>query len=151
MAASPSAGLFLLCFHGFRRDCEPAENLGIVQGTRGNPTVIKFGFIIASLVFLGLGWQATLQPGNRPDVTIMALTFAVYQGLAELIFLPLYTRAVARKRPYSPADMLIHLAVHENGILLGFVLTFLSRDPRYLYYFGLPCLALMLLTPTGKR
>lgn len=47
--------------------------------------------------------------------------------------------------------MLIHLAFHQNGVILSFILTFISHEPRYLYYLGLPCLVLMLLTPTGKR
>ncbi len=130
----------------------PAEReASIMHGTRGNPKVIKAGFILFSLAISAIGFQTSQQPGGNPDFGIMALVFGLEQLAAELVVLPLLTRSMARKRPYNAADMLIHLAIHQNGVLLGFILSFISHDPRYLYYFCFPCILLMVLTPVGKR
>lgn len=121
-----------------------------MHGTRGNPKVLKAGFILFSLAISAVGFQTSQQPGGNKDIQIMALTFGCCQLFFELIVLPLLTRSMARKRAYNGADMLIHLAIHENGVLLGFVLSFISHDPRYLYYFSFPCILLMILTPVGN-
>ena len=122
-----------------------------MAATRGNPKLIKAGFVLASLAVCAVGFQATQQPGGNPIVQVMAIVFGVEQLLAEIVVLPLLMRSLTKKRPYNAADMLIKLAFHENGVLLGFVLSFISHDPRYLYYFAFPCILLMVFTPTGER
>lgn len=120
-----------------------------MAATRGNPKLIKAGFVLASLAVCAVGFQATQQPAD--DAATMAIVFGVEQLLAEIVVLPLLMRSLTKKRPYNAADMLIKLAFHENGVLLGFVLSFISHDPRYLYYFAFPCILLMVFTPTGER
>lgn len=122
-----------------------------MAGTRGNPRIIKAGFVASALTISAVAFQVSQQPGGNKDVTVMAIAFAVYQSLAEIVCLPLLMRSLAKKRPYNSADMLIKLAFHENGVLLGFVLSFISHDPRYLYYFSFPCILLLVFTPTGER
>lgn len=121
------------------------------MATRFKPGLIKAGFVVSSLVICALGFQAAQQPGGNPDIQVMAIAFGIYQLLAELVVLPLVMRSLTKKRPYNPADMLIKLAFHENGVLLGFVLSFISHDPRYLYFFSFPCILLLVFTPTGER
>lgn len=80
----------------------------------------------------------------------MTGSFACYQAFAALVVLPLLMRRMTKASPYNFSHMLIRLAFHENGFLLGFVLVMVTHELRYLLYFGVPCLLLLALTPVGE-
>lgn len=122
-----------------------------MSSAQGNPQIVKAGFVMSSLVISAVGFYLCQQPGGNKQVALMAIAFGFYQLLAEVVVLPLLMRSRAKQRAYNTSDMLIKLAFHENGVLLGFVLSTISHDPRYLYYFGFPCILLLVFTPTGRR
>ena len=101
-----------------------------------------------------VAWKVCQQPlptaPNSLSTTITAGTFACYQAFAVLLVLPLLMRRMIKDSPYNYSHMLIRLAFHENGFLLGFLLALKTHEFRYLVYFAVPCLLLLALTPVGE-
>jgi len=118
------------------------------------PIIVKAGFLLFPMALSAVAWTVCKQPLPHPldaqSIQIKAGTFAVYQAFASLIVLPLLMRKLVKSSPYNYSHMLIALAFHENGFLLGFVLALSTHDFRYLVYFAVPCLSLLALTPVGE-
>jgi len=121
--------------------------------SESTPIVVKAGFLISSMVLSVVAWKICQQPPPNPvnstNTTIMAGVFAINLVLAHMV-LPLLMRKLTKVSPYNCSHMLIRLAFHEYGILLGFVLAMQTHDFHYLVYFAVPCLLLLALTPVGE-
>lgn len=115
-----------------------------------NPNaIVRIAFMTAPFLYATVAW---LVGQNQPEPTMdpaqIRLFFVVLAAAYLLVVLlePLITGpSMRRYGRYEKNTMIVRLAIYESGAIFGLLLTFLSRDMKYVLGFGLAAICFMLL------
>ena len=128
----------------------------------GVASILRMAFVLSMLLYplvasLALGppkWQAPWLPSDQDKATlvlvlgIVALVDAVAGWLVgSLRQPPRFLGAAQGPAAAGFVRFIIALAMIESGAILGLVLSFITRDPRYAIVFATPAVLLTLLVP----
>ena len=116
--------------------------------------ILKFAFLAAIPLYALCAFLVTKNHtaplAGSGDVNLLAAVLAIVCAVS-FVLAPIVASRVGGNLPPEQASnsrFIVRAAIYEAGAIYGLVLSFMSRDPMYSVYFGIPAFLLILLAPT---
>jgi len=114
--------------------------------------------LVASLALGPPKWQAPWSPPEQDKATLLMVLGVVALGnfaagwlVGSLRQPPRFMAAAADPAAFGFLRFIVGLALIESGAIIGLVLSFIMRDPRYAIVLAVPAVLLILLLPGVER
>jgi hypothetical protein len=99
--------------------------------------IVKFAFMAAVVIYIILT-KVMVFTGRAGDVHIFSIVLTVVY-----VLILLASPIIERMQSLPLQQFMIRMACRETGAIFGLVLTFISHDPKYVLYFGIPAFLLL--------
>lgn len=104
--------------------------------------ILKLAFLLSIPLYIGLSFFLRNAEGPAPENTHLIAMVLAFVSVTNVVLAPL----IARRGKTPQARFILKAAFYESVALYGFILSFITHDPNYSMYFGVPAFLLILIS-----